>query len=137
MDASAARSARARTCESGAQNKKGRETMRVIRILTIIAALSLLSVPSASSQLNTRVQRWKTYEASNGARFRVNIASIQRIAIGVMVMGQAIGVDPSPYTIVFNCRGYYTVPGNEDTGWQLAPSRSVIGAIAKDVCARR
>ena len=40
---------------------------------------------------------------------------------------------------VAKSRGFraHEIPGIVDTGWQLAPSRSVIGAIAKDVCAKR
>jgi hypothetical protein len=80
---------------------------------------------------------WKVYTATNGARFRANIGTARRTQVGVIVMVQAIGVDPGPHGMIFNCRGYYLSPGDEDTGWLLAPPRSVVGVIAKDVCAKR
>ena len=114
--------------------------MKINKLFSIVVGLLLLGVPFVFSQNfpgSPRSARWKTYEAANGARFRVNMASIQPIAIGVIVMVQAIGVDPCPHTMIFNCRGYYLSPGDEDTGWLLAPPRSVVGIIARDVCAKR
>jgi hypothetical protein len=116
------------------------EQMKINETLLSVVCFALLAMQSVFAQHfpgTPQSARWKTYEADNGARFRVNMASIQPVAIGVIVMVQAIGVDPGPHGMIFNCRGYYLSPGDEDTGWLLAPPRSVVGVIAKDVCAKR
>jgi hypothetical protein len=58
-------------------------------------------------------------------------------------MGQIQGEDIVAKPMIFDCAGHFMFfidndeTGTSSSGWQLAPSHSVIGAIAKDVCAKR
>jgi hypothetical protein len=109
-------------------------------LIIIVVGMLFLGVPfvfAKNSPGSPKSARWTTYEANNGTRFRVNMANTNSTAIGVYVMVQEIGVDPVPQVMIFNCRGYYLLPGDGDTEWILAPPRSVAGVIAKDVCAKR
>jgi len=86
---------------------------------------------------------WKVYKAANGEYFRANIGTARRTQLGVIVMGQIQGEDIVAKPMIFDCAGHFMFfidndeTGTSSSGWQLAPSHSVIGAIAKDVCAKR
>lgn len=87
---------------------------------------------------------WKTYEADNGAKFRVNMATVQNLGIGIQVYGGIHGVDVVAKPFVFDCHGHVIMPaggnganGPVSTGWILVPPRSVLGQVARDVCAKR
>lgn len=79
---------------------------------------------------------WKTYEADNGEKFAVDMSKITRYPALTQTFMYEIGVDTAPYPVVFGCagdtKGYYIPP--DGGGWEIAPSRSVIGIIEKDVC---
>lgn len=85
--------------------------------------------------------RWKTYEADNGLKFKVNMNTIRHTQLGVMVWGGIHGVDVVAQPFIFDCHGHVIMPaggnganGPVSTGWMLVPPRSVLGQVARDVC---
>jgi len=106
------------------------------------SALSFQPSPESTHVTPAPASRsgWKTYEAANCEKFRVNMATLRYTQLGVEVWGGIHGVDVIAHPMIFDCRGHYftfidnDVTGSTATGWMLAPSRSVIGAVAKDVC---
>lgn len=84
---------------------------------------------------------WKTYEADNGLRFKVNMSTVRHSNLGVIVWGGIEGADIVAQPFIFNCGGYVILPaggngenGPVSTGWTLVPPRSVLGRVASDVC---
>ncbi len=107
--------------------------------------LSFQPSPESTDLTPTPASRsgWKTYEAANGEKFRVNMATIRHTQLGVMVWGAIQGIDIVAKPMIFDCHGHYMFFINNDetgtttSGWMLAPSRSIVGQIAKDICAKR
>ncbi len=71
------------------------------------------------------------------------MATIRHTQLGVMVWGAIQGIDIVAKPMIFDCHGHYMFFINNDetgtttSGWMLAPSRSIVGQIAKDICAKR
>ena len=89
----------------------------------------------------TPPNHWKTYEADNGLKFRVNMGTIRHTNLGVSVWGGIHGVDVVAQPFIFDCHGHVIMPadgnganGPVSTGWILVPPRSVLGQVARDVC---
>ncbi len=111
----------------------------------ILAGIVLLCGTSLFAQNPWLSQKhdWKVYRGLNGEKFKIEMDTVRQTSLGVLVWGGEVGVDIISQPILFDCHGYFLIPG-EDEGdsplsgeWMLAPSRSVIGAIAKDVCAQQ
>jgi hypothetical protein len=114
--------------------------MKSNKTLLSVIGFALLAMPSvfAQSPWLSAKHDWKRYEGSNGETFKVEMDTIRHTPLGAMVWAGEVGVDVVTKPIIFDCRGHFIYSDENGTsGWQLAPSHSVIGAIAKDVCAKR
>lgn len=88
--------------------------------------------PTMAERYLPPTDHWKIYEADTGEQFKLDLSRIGPWLNGrAIAYVYAVGVDISPNIVIFYCNGYYQ---NGAGPIHIAPPRSVMGAIAKDVC---
>lgn len=88
--------------------------------------------PTMAERYLPATDHWKTYEADNGEQFKADMSRISPwVNGGAMAYVYDVGVDIAPSMMFFGCNGYYQNGAGPE---QIAPPRSVIGIIARDVC---
>lgn len=118
--------------------------MKLNKIFSIVLGLLLLGMSTSFGQNKPPSQAdWKTYEAANGEKFMVNMATIGRSNARVTIWGKISGGDTSMWpkvvngeqVFIFDCHGHFTFI-MDTAGWRPVTSHSVVGQAAKDVCAK-